>query len=80
MGSTSSFDKRGRVVIPKEVRDMLGLKPNQRLLIEVKNGEIVLRPAFDAKKFIRELRGCVRGSKVKPEELKQIWGVHHAHY
>ncbi|MBS7645344.1 MAG: AbrB/MazE/SpoVT family DNA-binding domain-containing protein [Candidatus Bathyarchaeia archaeon] len=79
MGLTS-LDGHGRVVIPKEIRDKLGLKPNQRLLVEVKDGWIVLRPASDAKKFIAGLRGCIRGSKVKPEELKEIWGASHAHH
>lgn len=72
MGLTS-LDERGRVVIPKEVRDRLGLKPNQRLLVEVKDGGIVLRPASNAKKSIAELRGCIKGSRIKPKELKEIW-------
>jgi AbrB family looped-hinge helix DNA binding protein len=68
------------VIIPKEVRDRLGLKPNQCLLVEVKDGGIVLRPASDAKKFIVELRGCIQGSGIKPEGLKEIWDISHAHH
>lgn len=29
--------------------------------------------------FERELEGCIRGSKVPPEKLKEIWGISHAH-
>ena len=79
MGLTS-LDERGRVIIPKEVRDRLGLKPNQHLLVEARNGEIVLKPALNTEKFIAELRGCIQGSKIKPEELKEIWGISHAHH
>jgi AbrB family looped-hinge helix DNA binding protein len=73
----TSLDRRGRVIIPKKVRDRLGLKPNQRLLLEVRNGEIMLKPALNTEKFIAELRGCIQGSKIKPEELKEIWGISH---
>ena len=79
MGLTS-LDDRGRVVIPKELREKLGLKPNQHLLIEVRGEEIVLRPALDVEKFIAELKGCVHGSRIKPLELKEIWGVRHANH
>ncbi|MGB9659585.1 MAG: AbrB/MazE/SpoVT family DNA-binding domain-containing protein [Nitrososphaerales archaeon] len=79
MGLTS-LDKRGRVVIPKELRKRLGLKPNQSMLIEVRGKEIVLKPALEVEKFIAELRGCVQGSRIKPSKLKEIWGIKHAHY
>ncbi|RLI41043.1 hypothetical protein DRO64_08110, partial [Candidatus Bathyarchaeota archaeon] len=73
MGLTS-LDDRGRVVIPKELREKLGLRPDQRFLIEVRGDEIVLKPALDVEKFIAELKGCVHGSRIRPHELKEIWG------
>ena len=79
MGLTS-LDDRGRVVIPKELREKLGLRPDQRFLVEVRGDEIVLKPALDVEKFIAELKGCVRGSRIRPHELKEIWGVKHAHH
>ena len=46
MGLTS-LDDRGRVVIPKELREKLGLRPDQRFLVEVRGEEIVWKPAMD---------------------------------
>jgi len=73
------LDKRGRVVIPKELREKLDLKPDQSILIEVRGKEVVLKPALRAERFIEELKGCVHGSRIRPSELKEIWGVAHAH-
>ena len=78
MGLT--LDKRGRLVIPKDVRDRLGLKADQTMNVEVRDGEVVLKPAVNAEKFIEELRGCVHGSRIRPGELKEIWGIAHAHH
>ena len=74
------LDDRGRVVIPKELREKLGLRPDQRFLVEVRGEEIVLKPALDVEKFIAELKGCVHGSRIRPHELKEIWGIKHAHH
>jgi AbrB family looped-hinge helix DNA binding protein len=74
MGITS-IDKRGRVVIPKELREKLGLKPEQRIVLELRGDELVLKPALSVEDFIAELKGCIHGSRIKPEELKRIWGV-----
>lgn len=30
-------------------------------------------------KFERELKGCVKGSKIPPDKLREIWGIYHAH-
>ncbi|HID91200.1 TPA: AbrB/MazE/SpoVT family DNA-binding domain-containing protein [Candidatus Bathyarchaeota archaeon] len=79
MGETV-IDGRGRVVIPKEIRGKLGLRANQRLLIDIRGDEIVLKPAVSVEEFFAELRGCIRSSRVRPERLKEIWGVGHAHH
>jgi len=69
------LDEEGRVKLPREVLDELGLRPGQELLVELRGREILLRPVVSPEEFISELRGCVRGSKVRPEELKHIWGA-----
>jgi AbrB family looped-hinge helix DNA binding protein len=42
-------DKRGQVVIPKDIRDGLKLGENSAFWIIVKNGEIVLKPIEEPK-------------------------------
>jgi len=76
----TSLDNRGRIVIPKELREKLGLRPDQRFLIEVRGEEIILKPMLNVEKFISELKGCVHGSRIRPHKLKEIWGVKHAHH
>ncbi len=41
---TIEIDDRGRVTIPKAVRDRLGIHPGDRMTVEVAEGEIRLRP------------------------------------
>jgi len=38
------MDKSGRVVIPKELRQALRIRDAQPLLVELRKGEIVLKP------------------------------------
>ena len=66
-------EERGRVLIPKDIREELNLKPGQEVLIEKKEGFIVIRPAIDVKKLTAELRGCVKKPKVHPRDVKHIW-------
>lgn len=74
------IDERGRIVIPNEIREELNLRPEQKLKVLPKGNEIVLTPTIGADEFIAQLRGCVHGSKIGPEELKMIWGVSHPHH
>jgi AbrB family looped-hinge helix DNA binding protein len=74
------IDERGRIVIPNEIRAELKLRPDQRLRISTKGKELLLSPEVSTDEFISELKGCVHGSKIKPEDLKAIWGVEHPHH
>ena len=41
---STTLDRFGRILIPKPVRDRLGLDPGDSLRIEVKGDEVVLHP------------------------------------
>jgi AbrB family looped-hinge helix DNA binding protein len=76
----TEIDEKGRIVIPNEVRDELKLRTEQKLTIEIRSSrELVLRKEPDSEEFTSEMKGCVSHSKIKPEELRQIWDVGHAH-
>lgn len=77
---TTSIDERGRVLIPKDIRDELDLRPNRQLRIEVQEKSLLIKPLLSADEVAQNLRGCVKGSKIKPEELKRIWGTEHDHH
>ena len=76
----ATIDERGRIVIPNEVRLELKLRPEQKLRVSTKGGELVLSPEVGPDEFISQLKGCVRGSRTTLEELKAIWGVGHPHH
>ncbi|MEM0121540.1 MAG: AbrB family transcriptional regulator [Thermoprotei archaeon] len=73
------IDERGRIVIPNEVRAALKLRPQQKLRILIRGRELILSPEVEVDEFIAQLKGCVHGSRIKPEDLKDIWGVAHSH-
>jgi AbrB family looped-hinge helix DNA binding protein len=72
------MDRFGRVVVPKDIRDRLGLRPGVEIEIDDKDNELVLRPvehepSLKLKKGIivfsgkanGDLRGAVRAHREK---------------
>src|SRR5712692_10190997 len=42
---TSSVRPKGQVTIPAEIRQLLGVRPKDRVAFEVTNGQVLIRPA-----------------------------------
>ena len=42
--TTAKLGGRYQIVVPKDIRETLQLKPGDRLKIEVKNGKVVMTP------------------------------------
>lgn len=49
-----TVDKFGRIVIPKELRDELGLSPGAALQIDRREQELVLRPLESAPELVEK--------------------------
>lgn len=55
--TTSLLSPKYQIVIPKEVRQTLGLKPGQRLQVTAKDGYVELRPILTPEQLIGFLKG-----------------------
>ena len=56
------IDRAGRVVLPKQVRDELAIKPGDLLKISIREDEVTLRPTREASGFIKRGRALVFSS------------------
>ena len=69
----SKLGPKGQAVIPKEIRDMMGIKPGSEVLFEVRGDEIVIKPLQDRSSVDELTRLIPRELKVKDEvDLKKI--------
>ncbi len=63
---------RGQIVIPKIIRDFLGIKPGSEVLIEVRSGELVIRPSKYPEEFLDELCSVIEKKLAKKIDLKSL--------
>jgi AbrB family looped-hinge helix DNA binding protein len=68
--AASTLTSKGQTTIPKEIRELLGLEPGDKLdFIVEADGRVVLRPAtLD----VRELRGLLRKKGRKAVSLDEM--------
>jgi len=72
MGAKTIMSAKGQVVIPKDVRDRLGLKPGQQLDVVETGGGVLLRPALQKSgRTFDEITASIRAivSKYKVPKL-----------
>lgn len=70
-----NVDRKGRVLIPKDVRDRVGLKAGGKARLKVEDERIIIMPPISPETFIEEMEGCIREGTpiVDPLKLKEIW-------
>jgi AbrB family looped-hinge helix DNA binding protein len=70
-----SVDDKGRVLIPKEARDRVGLKAGGKARLKIENERIIIMPPISPEEFIEEMEGCIREGTpaIDPLKLKKIW-------
>jgi len=63
--TVTKIDRAGRVVIPKEIRERMGLKEDTTLLVVDATDEIVVLKKLDVKELAKRLRQELRGIDVE---------------
>ncbi len=56
------IDKAGRVVLPKDIRDELAIRPGDLLKISIHGNEVTLRPSREPSGFIKRGHALVFSS------------------
>lgn len=65
----ASIDAAGRIVIPKRIREAVGLVPGEELLVRVRDGRVEIEPAPRKVKIVK--RGAVRVAQASGEPLSE---------
>ena len=70
-----NVDHKGRVQIPKAIRDKVGLHTGGKARLKLDKENIVIIPPISAEEFIKEMEGCIKeGTPVMdPLNLKKMW-------
>jgi len=80
LADKATVDEKGRIVIPRDVREKYGLRQGVRVRLRREGRGIVVASSISPEKFIDEMEGFIKkGSKVTqtdPLRLKRIWEMH----
>jgi AbrB family looped-hinge helix DNA binding protein len=60
----ATIDKAGRVVIPKDIRERMGLKEDSALLLAETEGDMLILKKLDLKEIAERIRGELKGVNV----------------
>lgn len=63
---------KGQIVIPKIIREALGIQPGDKIVIELREKELFMKPELDPEKFVEDF--CFIGKKKLTQkiDLKKI--------
>jgi len=79
MGIATKIDNRSRLTLPIEIREKVGIKPNDEIIIEGRDDEIIITKPISPREFIKEaedLAKKIKKTKVReidPLKIKEIW-------
>lgn len=81
-GNVRRIDEKGRLTLPKDVRERLGLEPGDSVEVTSTAGRVVLRPegTVNRSSFVEAFEGWItedrrsdRAEDVDPLDLKRDW-------
>lgn len=74
------IDSKGRVTIPKSIRERLNITSGEHVDVDVEDGTIVIRPRISRAEFVEQMNGCINDQTRKterpsqtPADLKADW-------
>ncbi len=72
MNLRRTLGSKGQVVIPKDLRQYLGITVGSTVTFEIKDGEVILRPEKQPREAVEEYISVIRRKMKKPVNLEKI--------
>ena len=66
----TKIDDRGRILLPKEIREELNLKPSEEMFVMSAGKEIIVLKKVDVKKIMEDIIEKVKGFDLEDLEIK----------
>jgi len=66
---------KGQIVIPKTIRNLLGLKKGSKVLFELENGEVKIKPQQSPEEFVEEFYSAVKKKLNKKVSLNELYAI-----
>ncbi|NMX21905.1 hypothetical protein C5S30_05640 [ANME-1 cluster archaeon GoMg4] len=75
----AKLDEESRVVIPRNIRDELGIKPKDEVVLEKVEDKVVISKSLSPEEFLEEAHSLaedIRRTKIReinPLKIKEMW-------
>ena len=66
-----TLTSKGQATIPKQIRDLLGVKPSGRITFEVRDGEVILRALGNPAGMLSAAQSAAEMIDIDPEEVEE---------
>lgn len=67
-----SVGEKGQVVLPKDMREFVGIKPGSAVVFEVRGKEIVIAPETNPKGFVEDLCSVPKKVALSSKKLREL--------
>lgn len=68
-----TIGERGQIVLPKKLRDRFNLKPGKKVVFEVKQDIIIIKPEDNPEHFVQEFTSVPRKLKrISVKDIKKV--------
>jgi AbrB family looped-hinge helix DNA binding protein len=72
MNLKRKIGQKGQIVIPKVVRESLGIEPGDEVIMEIKEKEILIRPGVDPIKFVDDFCSIITKKLTRKVDLEKL--------
>ncbi len=71
MKITREIGEKGQVVIPRDIREMLNLRSGGKVVFEIKDKDVLIKPEQDVEEFLKDFFNVPEKLR-KPTNMKKI--------